>query len=549
MHLSRLDDRRLAARVGAGDEAAFAELYDRHHAALLSFCRHMVGSREDGEDALQQTFLRAHRALAAGHVPDSVRAWLFAIARNRCLTLIAARRSAAVPVEEIEVSFDGLSDEVRARADLRELLADLEQLPEDQRAALVLSELGDLSHVEIAGAIGCQPGKVKALVFQARTSLIADRDARDTPCDDIRAELAVASGGALRRGPLKRHLRQCDPCRAFQVARRPAARRACLDPPGRAVGGPAGRGARQRGSGRGIERRRRAGRSRRGRGGVAMGGGGAVAGAGLGAAGIVAAGGVAFKSVVAKAAVTAVAAAGGAVGIHHAAPVTPTLPPLRTASATVTPDPAPVSGASGEAEVPVPGDGSALPPEAAPPRGRRLDGRGDVGEHRRVRRAGHDRGAPPPAGAGSGARSSAAGWACRRRRRRSSAARARRRSCPDDTPPPRRPRVRRQATPPAATRDADRERDADTDSASTAAPAAAAACHPGAAHPDRDTRALERRRRPVRARARGRGGPRRRRPRRPRPRRRRRRRRPKRRRSRPRRRPRSRGGAIAPPAP
>src|SRR5262249_29886941 len=89
---------------------------------------------------------------------------------------------------------------------------------DDQRAALVLSELGDLSHVEIASAIGCQPGKVKALVFQARSTLIADRDARETPCDDIRAELAVAAGGALRRGPLKRHLRQCDPCRAFQVA-------------------------------------------------------------------------------------------------------------------------------------------------------------------------------------------------------------------------------------------------------------------------------------------------------------------------------------------
>src|ERR1700754_2790159 len=111
LHLLRLDDRRLAARVGAGDEAAFAALYERHRAALLSFCRHMVGNREDGEDALQQTFLRAHRALAAGQVPDSVRSWLFAIPRNRCLTLFAARRSAAVPVEEVEVPYDGLSDD------------------------------------------------------------------------------------------------------------------------------------------------------------------------------------------------------------------------------------------------------------------------------------------------------------------------------------------------------------------------------------------------------------------------------------------------------
>ncbi len=156
-----------------GDEGAFEELYDRHHAALLAFCRHMVGNREDGEDALQQTFLRAHRALAAGPTPDAVRPWLYAIARNRCLTLLAARKPPAVPAEDVEVAFDGLAEDVRRRADLRELVADLARLPEDQRGALVLHELGDLAHAEIATVIGCPPDKVKALVFQARTSLIA----------------------------------------------------------------------------------------------------------------------------------------------------------------------------------------------------------------------------------------------------------------------------------------------------------------------------------------------------------------------------------------
>ena len=57
---------RLATLVARGDAAAFEALYDRHHAALLAFCRHMVGNREDGEDALQQTFVRAHRALREG---------------------------------------------------------------------------------------------------------------------------------------------------------------------------------------------------------------------------------------------------------------------------------------------------------------------------------------------------------------------------------------------------------------------------------------------------------------------------------------------------
>ena len=105
----------------------------------------MVGNREDGEDALQQTFLRAHRALREHRPPDALRPWLFAIARNRCRTLIAARRAAAVPVDEVEPSYDGLAEDVARRADLRELVADLGRLPEDQRGALVLFELGGLT--------------------------------------------------------------------------------------------------------------------------------------------------------------------------------------------------------------------------------------------------------------------------------------------------------------------------------------------------------------------------------------------------------------------
>ena len=204
--------------MARGDEAAFETLYDRHHAPLLAFCRHMVGSREDGEDALQQTFLRAHRALRAGRAPDAVRPWLYAIARNRCRTLLAARRDAAVPVDDLEPTFDGLADDVVRRSDLRELVADLARLPEDQRGALVLFEMGDLSHREIATVIDCTPDKVKALVFQARTALIAEREARDTPCEEIRGQLEVGRAGALRRGSLRRHLRNCAPCTAYRLA-------------------------------------------------------------------------------------------------------------------------------------------------------------------------------------------------------------------------------------------------------------------------------------------------------------------------------------------
>src|SRR5215211_6233619 len=218
LRAGRLDDGRLAELAASGDERAFEAIYDRHHRALLAFCRHMLGSQDESEDALQQTFLRAHRSLLGQGAPDGLRPWLYAIARNRCLTMLAARKAAAMPVEEIEPATDGLSAGVEERADLRALLGDIARLPDDQRSALVLAEIGDLSHTEIARVIEVPTAKVKALVHQARTRLIADREARATPCTEIREQLATASGGALRRGPLRRHLALCDGCRAYKGA-------------------------------------------------------------------------------------------------------------------------------------------------------------------------------------------------------------------------------------------------------------------------------------------------------------------------------------------
>ena len=147
-----------------------------------------------------------------------MRPWLFAIARNRCLTLIAARREAALPADDLEPSFDGLAADVERRADLRELVSDLGRLPATSARRWCWPSSATSATPTSRASIGCSPAKVKALVFQARTTLIAERDARRTPCDEIRTLLDTARGGLLRRGALRRHLRQCDPCAAYRVA-------------------------------------------------------------------------------------------------------------------------------------------------------------------------------------------------------------------------------------------------------------------------------------------------------------------------------------------
>jgi RNA polymerase sigma factor (sigma-70 family) len=207
-------DERLVELVRSGSEAAFEALFDRHHRGVLGFCRHMLGTVEEAEDAVQHTFLAAYRELAATDKPIQLRPWLYTIARNRCITVLRGRRHQAT-VELSEPPTEPMAAAVERRQDLQDLLRDVAGLPEDQRAALVLSELGDMSHDEIAAVVGCRREKVKALVFQARSSLITSRTARETSCAEIREQLANLRGGSLRRVELKRHVRECVGCREF----------------------------------------------------------------------------------------------------------------------------------------------------------------------------------------------------------------------------------------------------------------------------------------------------------------------------------------------
>src|SRR5688572_11299972 len=213
--LSAFGDERLVAQLRRGNETAFEVLYDRHHGGVLSYCRHMLGSRDEAEDALQQAFVSAHADIVSSDKPIRFKAWIYTIARNRCLSVLRSRREQ--PSDDIELaSAAGLNEQVQQRADLRELLADMQELPEEQRDALILSELGDLSHAEVAEVIDCEAPKVKSLVFQARSGLLERREARETPCHEIREQLATLRGGSLRRGPLRRHLKACPGCTEFR---------------------------------------------------------------------------------------------------------------------------------------------------------------------------------------------------------------------------------------------------------------------------------------------------------------------------------------------
>jgi RNA polymerase sigma factor (sigma-70 family) len=213
--LALAGDERLVEQIRRGNEAAFEVAFERHGPAILGFCRHMLRSPEEAEDAVQHTFAAAHSDLLRESDREiTLKPWLFTIARNRCLSMLRARRE--LPMEDAQLPTVGLAEQVEQRAELRQLLTDLGQLPDEQRAALLLAEIGDLSHSEIARVLGCEVPRVKALVFRARSGLIHRREAREAPCESIQEQLATLRGGSLRRTELRLHLRGCVACRAYR---------------------------------------------------------------------------------------------------------------------------------------------------------------------------------------------------------------------------------------------------------------------------------------------------------------------------------------------
>jgi RNA polymerase sigma factor (sigma-70 family) len=207
-------DSTLSRLVAEGDELAFEALYRRHADALLRYCRSIVRHREDAEEALQSSMLRAYRALAGGSRPEAVRPWLFGIARNECHDLLRCRLQAEpLPAQTPARAADAPEAAVERRMRLRALRDDLDLLPRRQRAALVLRGLWGMPHDQIGAILGASSGEARNLVHEARTSLDEFEAGRELGCSEVQARLAGADGRVLRGRRIRAHLRGCEECR------------------------------------------------------------------------------------------------------------------------------------------------------------------------------------------------------------------------------------------------------------------------------------------------------------------------------------------------
>lgn len=156
-----------------GNAQAFTELAHRHMSVCLRFATRMLGSREDAEEATQDTLIRAYRSLSAFDGRTAFRTWMFAILVNRCRTALLSRTRRARwvqtdpdVVDRTAVPSHGPDTELRV-----ELSRALETLPGEQREAFLLKHVEQLEYVEMARITGVGISALKMRVQRACTRL------------------------------------------------------------------------------------------------------------------------------------------------------------------------------------------------------------------------------------------------------------------------------------------------------------------------------------------------------------------------------------------
>jgi RNA polymerase sigma-70 factor (ECF subfamily) len=162
-------DAAIVRQVLDGDTEAFGVLVERHQERCTRLALHITGSREDAEDAVQETFLRAYRSLASYQERDRFSAWLVRILVNQCRTTLARQRRRAVVADwdwavapgEVE---EHPADRAALREELERALATLEP---EQREAVVLKFADELTYDEIATATGASVSALKMRVQRA----------------------------------------------------------------------------------------------------------------------------------------------------------------------------------------------------------------------------------------------------------------------------------------------------------------------------------------------------------------------------------------------
>ncbi|MBT5264793.1 MAG: RNA polymerase sigma factor [Rhodospirillaceae bacterium] len=167
-------DMDLLERIADGDQAAGRVLVERHSDRLFGFAMRMLGRREDAEDVVQESFMRAWRSADRWRPTASVSSWLHRITHNLSVDRLRARRP-DLDIAEVDPPDDKADPAALHQATevARHVAAAIETLPERQRAALLLVHYQDLSGSEAAEVLDITIEALESLLARGRRTLRA----------------------------------------------------------------------------------------------------------------------------------------------------------------------------------------------------------------------------------------------------------------------------------------------------------------------------------------------------------------------------------------
>jgi RNA polymerase sigma-70 factor (ECF subfamily) len=178
-----------------GDPQAFTRLVDTYQRPVYNLCYRMLGNAQDAEDAAQETFLRAYKAMKRYDRRRSFSTWLLSIAAHYCIDQIRRRRHKVVSIEDLPIPqlpdhTLGPEGSVSRREQQRRVRALLNVLDPTDRAAVVMYYWYDFSYQEISQALSLTMSAVKSRLHRARRAMASEwlerqppqpRDAQETP--------------------------------------------------------------------------------------------------------------------------------------------------------------------------------------------------------------------------------------------------------------------------------------------------------------------------------------------------------------------------------
>ncbi len=189
-------DELLLRRAQSGDPEAFEQLIGPLEQLVWRICWHYTGNREAAEDCGQETMIRIWRSLESYRGDCALESWVYRIAANCCMDwLRKKKRDKSVSVEPLqEQGFDpadpspGTEDQVVAEDEHRRLREAITQLPDEQREALILTQLEKVTYEEAAQMLGVSEGTIKSRVNRAKARLkeILSADGELSPPGDVK---------------------------------------------------------------------------------------------------------------------------------------------------------------------------------------------------------------------------------------------------------------------------------------------------------------------------------------------------------------------------